>query len=234
VAVVTSRQVDDVVKVYTDTGDLERRRGGRQYNPTDTRLHVAYMSFDLREHPIGWMVEGLLHRHNRRRVYISSYHYGTLTVELQQEVLRGHEASGAGTESGFVDLSSLYASKQETRCDVDETEPGTSPRGSGSPCADTLRSMEHSKRLARASDSFFWVRDATDDDIAQHVKASGVDIAVDMMAHTTGKWERGCARGQLPGLQIDLLLIAFACLFVCLFVCFVGWFLCSRQAPDSV
>ena len=35
------------------------------------RLHVAYTSFDLRNHATGWMIAGMFEAHNRSRVVVS-------------------------------------------------------------------------------------------------------------------------------------------------------------------
>ena len=172
-----SRDLETITKVYKS--DSARRRGGQQYDPSTRRLHVAYLSYDLREHPIGWMVEGLFQSHNRSAVMISAYHYGAVSPELLEAI-----AANATLSQPFADLTRAYGGVTSRACTV----PVFGPSGGGTACDDALRRIPQSVRLARASDHYYWILSVPDEAVVDHMVASSVDIVVDLMAHTTGSW----------------------------------------------
>jgi hypothetical protein len=55
---------------------------------------------------------------------------------------------------------------------------------------DPLVNISQSAKLARAADAFFVVTSLADRGIGDHMMAVGVDIVVDLMAHTTGRGVR--------------------------------------------
>lgn len=54
-----------------------------------------------------------------------------------------------------------------------------------------MLNMSQTVRLAQVADAFFHVQHTPDSEIGTHMLSTGVDIIVDLMAHTTGEgWPR--------------------------------------------
>ncbi len=52
---------------------------------------------------------------------------------------------------------------------------------------DTEVTLEHSERLQRASDKFYYVKHVLDETIVNHIRDDNADILIDLMSHTTSE-----------------------------------------------
>ena len=176
------REMDVTSKLYPPPpGSLAATQP--PWRPADGRLHVGYVSFDLREHPIGWMMHGVLLAHNRRAVVVTGYHYGTVRADLEAAL----QTVGMRPFDDLVDQLAAAYDPVAGAAQAYAPVPGIAarPRGWGT-LFDGFRNVSHTVRLARAADHFFSVKDANDLEIGRHIVAGGVDVFVDLMAHTTG------------------------------------------------
>jgi hypothetical protein len=132
-------------------------------------LRLAYISFDLNEHPVGRTLMHMLTLHSRRRVFVTAYHHGPLTAR-DADVLVPSCGGGAADD----------VSKR------DDVIPALSPSRRSRLC-DASSSISATVAIACAVRDLFAVRQCSDDVIAGHVSGpAAVDVLVDVTGATRG------------------------------------------------
>ncbi|MDX9861106.1 MAG: tetratricopeptide repeat protein [Rhodospirillales bacterium] len=87
----------------------------RSQTRPDARLRLGYLSSDMRNHPVGQLMRGLLRRHDRSRFNISIYSYGANDGgALRQDLMQTCES--------FVDIRELAHHEAARRIHADDID----------------------------------------------------------------------------------------------------------------